>query len=132
VRVPKSALNALILSLRHPGSHSLFKNTTLVLIQERIHTCLYALVVQAILWNYTHVLLARLILLRLLVVYPTPLALSRTAVQTLTMIFKPISLQNISAVLQRELVPGAALSMHGCRAAVKPREVLSQEGKRDR
>ncbi|KAH7136162.1 DNA glycosylase [Dendryphion nanum] len=67
------------------------------MIQERIQSSLYALVVQAILWNQTTGLTARPVLFQILSSYPTPLDLSRAELKTLTSFLQPIGLQNIRA-----------------------------------
>ncbi|OAL49020.1 hypothetical protein IQ07DRAFT_490401, partial [Pyrenochaeta sp. DS3sAY3a] len=67
------------------------------LIQERIRSSLYALVVQAILWNQTRGQTARPVLFTLLATYPTPLALSTASLPHLTSILQPIGLHNVRA-----------------------------------
>lgn len=67
------------------------------LIQERIHTSLYALLVQAILWNQTRGIQARPILFSLLTLYPTPESLSHASLSELTTLLQPLGLHNIRA-----------------------------------
>ncbi|KAF2203263.1 DNA glycosylase, partial [Delitschia confertaspora ATCC 74209] len=115
------------------------------IIQERIHLSLYALVVQAILWNQTHGLKARPVLFQILTIYPTPLSLSQANIKELTAMLQPIGLQNIRA---RRLIALAKAWMvappckerryrklhypsRGCGADVKPGEVLGLEDKRE-
>jgi methyl-CpG-binding domain protein 4 len=109
------------------------------LIQERIHISLYALVVQAILWNQTHGLAARPVLFRILTIYPTPLNLSQANLEELTAMMRPIGLQNTRALRLIALAEAWIRAppckerryrklhypSHGCSANVKPGEVLS-------
>lgn len=67
------------------------------LMQERILTSLYALLIQSILWNQTHGLQARPILFKILTLYPTAAALSLAPVEILSQLLQPIGLQNIRA-----------------------------------
>lgn len=115
------------------------------LIQERIQSSLYALVVQAILWNQTHGLAARPVFFRLLITYPTPLALSQASIQTLTTIIQPIGLQNIRAARLIALAKVWMLAppckekryrklhypVHRSGADIGPREVLLQTDERE-
>jgi methyl-CpG-binding domain protein 4 len=114
------------------------------IIQERIHTSLYALVVQAILWNQTHGLTARPILFHILTMYPTPLSLSQAHPKEMIAMLRPIGLQNIRAL--RLIALGQAWvgappckerryrKLHypsqGCGTNVKPGEVLRLEDER--
>src|SRR4051812_40343314 len=115
------------------------------LIQERIHTSLYALVVQAILWNQTHGLAARPILFHILTVYPTSLTLSQAHLKELTAMLQPIGLQNIRAARLIALAEAWVAAppckerryrklhypLRGCGANVKPGEVLGLEDERE-
>jgi methyl-CpG-binding domain protein 4 len=68
------------------------------LIQERICSSLYALVVQAILWNQTRGESARPVLFALLAKYPTPKDLSVASLDNLTEMLQPLGLHNIRAL----------------------------------
>jgi methyl-CpG-binding domain protein 4 len=68
------------------------------LIQERICSSLYALVVQAILWNQTRGESARPVLFTLLAKYPTPKDLSVASLDDLTEMLQPLGLHNIRAL----------------------------------
>jgi methyl-CpG-binding domain protein 4 len=128
-----------------PGFPFTLENAIFGLMQERIHTNLYALVVQAILWNQTHGLAARPVFFQLLNIYPTPLALSRAAIQTLTAILRPIGLQNIRAArlialanvwvtappCKEKRYRKLHYPVHRCGADIGPREVLSQNDERE-
>ncbi|OAL00191.1 DNA glycosylase, partial [Phaeosphaeriaceae sp. SRC1lsM3a] len=67
------------------------------LIQERICSSLYALIVQAILWNQTRGIQARPILFALLAKYPMPENLSCADLVELTHMLQPLGLHNIRA-----------------------------------
>jgi methyl-CpG-binding domain protein 4 len=115
------------------------------LIQERIHTSLYALVVQVILWNQTHGIAARPVLFHILTVYPTPFHMSQASLPDLTEILQPLGLQNIRA--RRLIALGEAWvaappckerryrKLHyptrGCGIDIKPGEVLGLEDQRE-
>jgi methyl-CpG-binding domain protein 4 len=108
------------------------------LIQERIYTSLYALVVQAILWNQTYGLTARPVLFRILTTYPTPLSLSRAHLKELSAMLQPIGLQNTRAVRLIALAKAWVAAppckerryrklhypLKGCGTNVKPGEIL--------
>jgi methyl-CpG-binding domain protein 4 len=115
------------------------------LIQERISSSLYALVVQAILWNQTRGIMARPILFDLLAKYPTPTDLSAASLDDLTTMLQPIGLHNIRA-LRLIALANAWLAappcksrryrkLHypsrGCGADVKPSEVLDVDDERE-
>jgi methyl-CpG-binding domain protein 4 len=115
------------------------------LIQERICDSLYALVVQAILWNQTRGQMARPVLFELLVAYPSPLELSTASLKDLTTMLQPIGLHRIRAARLIALAE-AWLSAppckerryrrlhypnHGCGADVKPGEVLGPDDERE-
>ena len=115
------------------------------LIQERIHTSLYALVVQVILWNQTHGTAARPVLFHILALYPTPFHISKASLPDLTEILQPLGLQNIRA--RRLIALGEAWvaappckerryrKLHyptrGCGIDVKPGEILELEDHRE-
>jgi methyl-CpG-binding domain protein 4 len=115
------------------------------LIQERIHTSLYALVVQAILWNQTYGLTARPILFRILTAYPTPLSLSQGHLKELTAMLQPIGLQNTRAVRLIALAEAWVAAppckerryrklhypLRGCGTNVKPGEILGMKDERE-
>ncbi|KAF2821991.1 DNA glycosylase, partial [Ophiobolus disseminans] len=118
---------------------------TFGLIQERICSSLYALVVQSILWNQTRGLTAQPILFALLTRYPTPKDLSSASLDDLTTMLQPLGLQNIRA---RRLIALADAwlaappckerryrKLHypsrGCGSDVKPSEVLLLEDERE-
>ncbi|KAI8943062.1 hypothetical protein NX059_001098 [Plenodomus lindquistii] len=67
------------------------------LIQERIRTSLFALVLQAILWNQTRGQTARPILFKLLSTYPSPTELALAPLPHLTTILQPIGLHVLRA-----------------------------------
>ncbi|KAH7380515.1 DNA glycosylase [Phaeosphaeria sp. MPI-PUGE-AT-0046c] len=67
------------------------------LIQERICSSLYALIVQAILWNQTRGIQARPVLFALLAKYPTPEHLSSARLDELTALLQPLGLHNVRA-----------------------------------
>jgi endonuclease III len=114
------------------------------LIQERIHTSLYALVVQVILWNQTHGTAARPVLFHILTLYPTPFHLSQAKTAELTGILQPLGLHNIRA--RRLIALGEAwvaappckerryrrlhYPTRGCGMDVKPGEILGLEDER--
>ena len=115
------------------------------LIQERVCDSLYALVVQAILWNQTRGQMARPVLFSLLVAYPTPNELSTASLEDLTTMLQPIGLHRIRAARLIALAE-AWLSappskerryrrLHypdrGCGADVKPGEVLGPDDERE-
>ena len=81
-----------------PGLPFPLRPATFGLIQERICSSLYALVIQAILWNQTRGLMARPVLFALLAKYPTPEALSLASLEDLTAMLQPIGLHNIRAL----------------------------------
>jgi len=64
------------------------------LIQEAISESLYALVIQAILWNQTTGIAARPVLNAILTGYPNPEDLAKADLVTLTAIIQPIGLHN--------------------------------------
>lgn len=120
-------------------------DATYGLIQERIHTNLYALVVQAILWNQTHGLAARPVLFQLLTLYPDPVDLSQANIKSLTAILQPIGLQNIRAArliaLAKVWVAAPPCTerryrklhypVHKSGIDVGPREIISEDDKRE-
>lgn len=128
-----------------PGLPFALRPATFGLIQERICTSLYALVVQAILWNQTRGLMARPILFALLAKYPTPKDLSLASLDDLTAMLQPLGLHNIRAVRLIALANAWLAAppckerryrkLHypsrGCGADVKPGEVLGVEDERD-
>ena len=81
-----------------PGLPFPLQPATFGLIQERIHSSLYAILVQAILWNQTRGLMARPGLFALLARYSTPEELSSASLEDLTTMLQPIGLHNIRAV----------------------------------
>jgi methyl-CpG-binding domain protein 4 len=118
---------------------------TFGLIQERICSSLYALVVQAILWNQTRGLMARPVLFALLAKYPTPKELSKASLDELTAMLQPIGLHNIRAIRLIALANAWLAAppckerryrkLHypsrGCGTDVKPTEVLGLEDERE-
>jgi methyl-CpG-binding domain protein 4 len=115
------------------------------LIQERICCSLYALVVQAILWNQTRGKMARPVLFALLAKYPTPEELSSASLKELTSMLQPIGLHNLRAVRLIALA-NAWLAAPPCKERryrrlhypsrgsgtdVKPGEVLGIEDERE-
>ncbi|KAH7068032.1 DNA glycosylase, partial [Paraphoma chrysanthemicola] len=68
------------------------------LIQERICSSLYALVVQAVLWNQTRGLVARPVLFTLLTKYPTPRQLALASIDELAAMLQPLGLHNIRSL----------------------------------
>jgi methyl-CpG-binding domain protein 4 len=115
------------------------------LIQERICSSLYALVVQAILWNQTRGIMARPILFELLAKYPTPKDLSAASLEDLTTMLQPIGLHNIRALRLIALADAWLAAppcksrryrkLHypsrGCGTDVKPGEVLDVDDERE-
>jgi methyl-CpG-binding domain protein 4 len=115
------------------------------LIQERICVNLYALVVQAILWNQTRGQAARPVLFRVLATYPTPNDLAKASRERLTEILQPIGLHNIRAsrlIALAEVWLAAPpckerryRKLHypsrGCGTTVKPGEILGPEDERE-
>jgi methyl-CpG-binding domain protein 4 len=115
------------------------------LIQERICSSLYALVVQAVLWNQTRGVMARPILFALLAKYPTPKELSSASLEDLTAMLQPIGLHNIRALRLIALADAWLAAppskdrryrkLHypsrGCGTNVKPGEVLEMEDERE-
>ncbi|KAF2088072.1 DNA glycosylase [Saccharata proteae CBS 121410] len=67
------------------------------LIQEQVCSSLYALLIQAILWNQTRGVQARPILFSLLRLCPTPADLASASHSTLAALLQPIGLHNIRA-----------------------------------
>jgi endonuclease III len=65
------------------------------LIQERIRNSLFALVVQAILWNQTTAKAGRPVLFKLLCTYPTPEALAQAEPEDVLAIIRCLGLQKI-------------------------------------
>jgi methyl-CpG-binding domain protein 4 len=115
------------------------------LIQERICCSLYALVVQAILWNQTRGVMARPVLFALLTKYPTPKDLSSASLEELKSMLQPLGLHNLRAVRLIALA-NAWLAAPPCKerryrrlhypcrgsgADVKPGEVLGVEDERE-
>jgi methyl-CpG-binding domain protein 4 len=115
------------------------------LIQERICSSLYALVVQAVLWNQTRGSMARPILFALLAKYPTPKDLSSASLVDLTAVLQPIGLHNIRALRLIALANAWLVAppskdrryrkLHypsrGCGTNVKPGEILGAEDERE-
>jgi methyl-CpG-binding domain protein 4 len=128
-----------------PGLSFQLQAATFGLIQEHICSSLYALVVQAILWNQTRGLVARPVLFALLEKYPTPEALSSALLEELTTMLQPIGLQNIRAVRLIALADAWLKAppckerryrrLHypsrGCGKDVKPGEVLGLDDERE-
>jgi methyl-CpG-binding domain protein 4 len=128
-----------------PGLPFLLQPAKFGLIQERICSSLYALVVQAILWNQTHGLMARPVLFALLTKYPTPEALASASLEDLTAMLQPIGLQNVRAVRLIALANAWLVAppckerryrkLHypsrGCGTDVKPGEILGIEDPRE-
>lgn len=114
------------------------------LIQERICSSLYALVIQVILWNQTRGIMARPILFAVLARYPTPEDLSFAELEDLTRMLQPIGLHNIRAMRLIAMAKAWLAAppsrerryrkLHyptrGCGTDVKPNEVLSPEDDR--
>jgi methyl-CpG-binding domain protein 4 len=115
------------------------------LIQERICTSLFALVVQAILWNQTRGTTALPVLFALLARYPTPQHLSSASLEDLTTLLQPLGLHNIRAIRLIALANAWLAAppckerryrklhypLRGCGADVKPGEVLDAEDERE-
>jgi methyl-CpG-binding domain protein 4 len=115
------------------------------LIQERICSSLYALVVQAILWNQTRGIMARPVLFALLAEYPTPEDLSSASLKDLTTMLQPLGLHNIRAMRlialanawleappsQERRYRKLHYPSRGCGTDVKPGEVLGLEDERE-
>jgi methyl-CpG-binding domain protein 4 len=114
------------------------------LIQERICSSLYALVVQAVLWNQTRGSMARPVLFAFLAQYPSPEKLSSASLEELTAMLQPIGLHNIRAVRLIALANAWLAAppsktrryrkLHypsrGCGTDVKPGDVLGLEDER--
>lgn len=115
------------------------------LIQERICDNLYALVVQAILWNQTRGDMARPVLFELLSAFPSPVELSAAPLQDLINMLQPIGLHRIRAARLIALAEAWLAAPpckerryrrlhypnHGCGADVKPGEVLEPDDERE-
>lgn len=115
------------------------------LIQERICSSLYALVVQSILWNQTRGQMARPVLFDILATYPTPLALSEADPADLAAMLQPIGLHRIRSARLIALAETWLSAppckerryrrlhypVRGCGADVKPGEVLGPEDERE-
>lgn len=115
------------------------------LIQERICDSLYALVVQAILWNQTRGDMARPVLFELLSAYPSPTELAEAPMQDLINMLQPIGLHRIRATRLIALAEAWLAAPpckerryrrlhypnHGCGADVKPGEVLGPDDERE-
>lgn len=115
------------------------------LIQERICDSLYALVVQAILWNQTRGQMARPVLFEILSAYPSPHELSAAPLEDLTSMLQPIGLHRIRATRLIALAETWLAAppcterryrrLHypnrGCGADVKPGEILGPEDERE-
>lgn len=115
------------------------------LIQERICTSLYALVVQSILWNQTRGEMARPVLFELLTKYPSPDELSLASPEHLATMLRPIGLHNIRAArlislaVQWLAAPPCKerryRKLHypyrGCGTDIKPGEVLGPKDERE-
>ena len=128
-----------------PGLHFTLQPAVFGLIQERICPSLYALVVQAILWNQTRGMMARPVLFALLTRYPTPKELSIASLEDLTAMLQPIGLHNIRAKRLIALANAWLAAppckerryrkLHypsrGCGTDVKPGEVLGVEDERE-
>lgn len=74
------------------------KNESPGLIQESLNESLYALCIQAILWNQTRGQQARPVLEQILTTYPTPAALAAADLSALTTMLQPIGLHNQRAL----------------------------------
>jgi methyl-CpG-binding domain protein 4 len=115
------------------------------LIQERICDSLYALVVQAILWNQTRGQMARPVLFELLSAYPSPDELSAARLPDLINMLQPIGLHRIRATRLIALAKAWIAAppcrerryrrLHyparGCGTDVKPGEVLGPDDERE-
>ncbi len=127
------------------GLPFVLEDTQYGLIQERIHNNLYALLVQAILWNQTRGLAARPVLFQLLSTWPAPDALSQASLPALTAMLQPIGLHNTRAARLIALAKAWVTSppckerryrkLHypakGCGADIKPGEALSLDDERE-
>ncbi|KAL7007406.1 hypothetical protein EMMF5_002870 [Cystobasidiomycetes sp. EMM_F5] len=80
-----------------PRARSPPTSSSFGLVQEKLTHNLYALVVQAILWNQTTGKTARPVLDALLSVYPDPAALAQADLAHLTALLYPIGLYNVRA-----------------------------------
>ncbi|EMD59026.1 hypothetical protein COCSADRAFT_41578 [Bipolaris sorokiniana ND90Pr] len=115
------------------------------LIQERICDSLYALVVQAILWNQTRGQMARPVLFELLSAYPSPNELSVAPLHDLINMLQPIGLHRIRAMRLIALADAWLAAppcsqrryrrLHypdrGCGTNVRPGEVLGPDDERE-
>jgi methyl-CpG-binding domain protein 4 len=115
------------------------------LIQERICDSLYALVIQAILWNQTRGQMARPVLFEILAAYPSPLELSTAPLEGLTAMLQPIGLHRIRAARLKALAEVWLAAppckerryrrLHypsrGCGMDVKPGDVLEPVDERE-
>lgn len=115
------------------------------LIQERICDSLYALVVQAILWNQTRGDMARPVLFKLLSAYPSPDELSAAPLPDLINMLQPIGLHRIRATRLIALAEAWLAAppckerryrrlhypSHGCGLDVRPGEVLELDDGRE-
>jgi methyl-CpG-binding domain protein 4 len=128
-----------------PGLPFKLRRAKFGLIQEHIRTSLYALVVQAILWNQTRGTMARPVLFALLAKYPTPEELSAASLDELTAMLQPLGLHNLRAVRLIALA-NAWLAAPPCKerryrrlhypvrgssADVKPSEILDFDDERE-
>lgn len=128
-----------------PGLPFKLRPANFGLIQERLCSSLYALVVQAILWNQTRGESARPVLFALLAKYPTPKDLSVASLDDLTEMLQPLGLHNIRA-LRLIALASAWLAAPPCKERrhrrlnypvkgsgkdVKPGEVLGLEDERE-
>ncbi|KAF2019147.1 DNA glycosylase [Aaosphaeria arxii CBS 175.79] len=77
-----------------PGLNFTLSPSRFGLIQERICSSLWALVVQAILWNQTTAKAARPVLFKLLTSYPTPESMAAATVEDVCAIIGTLGLQN--------------------------------------
>jgi methyl-CpG-binding domain protein 4 len=128
-----------------PGLTFTLQSATYGLIQERICDSLYALVVQAILWNQTRGQMARPVLFEILAAYPSPLELSKAHLEDLIATLQPIGLQRIRAARLIALAEAWLAAppckerryrrLHypsrGCGTDVKPDEVLRPDDVRE-
>lgn len=128
-----------------PGLPFALRTAQFGLIQERIRSSLYALVVQAILWNQTRGTMARPVLFAILAKYPTPENLSSASLEELTATLQPIGLHNIRAARlialanawvaappsKRRRYRKLHYPSRGCGTDVKPGEVLGMEDERE-
>lgn len=128
-----------------PGLPFALQPASFGLIQERICSSLYALIVQAILWNQTRGTQARPVLFTLLATYPTPQHLASANLHDLSALLQPIGLYNIRAkrlidMAQKWLDAPPCQSRRyrkldypekGCGRDVGPTEVLGEGDERD-